>query len=229
MNKINDLIRGFLLSGADEGVVSVSDAADRAGMTSDLASRQTRFLCDSGILIKEGMKFRLTEDGVNYARFVDWNQDESAKKILSDILSRYELATKIVHFIRVTGPVSRDDLIRRVGVLSNVPSTPMHATGAGAFIDMLLFSGMIEEKDKNLYIVGQQQQTGDRPLAVTQVTKSRDTSLLELEEPRGQRFSINITLNVDSQITSTRLRELIRIVKEELQEPNIKVEESNEE
>ena len=210
IEQINELLQGFYYANALKNAVSSRDAASRTRVSADVIGRNTGFLCDAGFLTKDGNEYRLTDLGAEYAQWLSWKNFNEASRILSKILKQYELADKIIHFVRLAGPIPKDDVSNRVGVLDRAPNTPHNRRGADTFVDLLIFSGLLDIEDDTIRI-------GTEKTQLTPEIIEQTEKLDRLEEKRPITDSrINITINIDSQTDPKNLRKIIKVLREEL-------------
>lgn len=210
MSRINDILVGFLLSGADQKPVSTKEASERSGVQADVTGRQMKFLCNGGFMIKDGASYRLTEEGTDYAKLLDWKQLDAARKPLAEILKNYNLAQKVIHYIRVREPVPIQDVADRVGILSDSPNTPGYRTGAKSFVNFLIFSGLVQEEEGQL-AVGRDQVSAQK---IT--TAARSTEKIESHIPRNDNVTINITINIDATMSPKKIGAAVKAIREAL-------------
>jgi hypothetical protein len=221
IEQINQLIQGFYFANALKSPVSSKEAAGRTSISTDVAGRNTGFLCDIGILIKEGAGYRLTDLGAEYAQWLSWKNENEASRSLSKILKQFELAEKIIHYVRLAGPTSLEDVVNRVGVLDGSVNTPHNRRGAEAFVHLLVFSGLLELDDDTIRVGKEKAQ-----LIPDMLMEKKDVN----EERQGKALSnksgVTISINIDSQTNPDRLREIIRVLREELLERNPNAEDA---
>jgi hypothetical protein len=205
---LNELIRGFYISGASENPVSAKDASIRTTVSADIASRQTRFLIEAGFLSKVGTGFVLTTEGYEYAQCLDFGQLETAQGHLSRILGEYEVAKKIVQYVRVAGPLPKKDVILRVGMVTGSKNTKDNRRGFTAFIDMLLLADLIQEDEGQVVRSKEHKRTTVTP-SVKHVKVSKTSPQLE------ERVHLTVTLNMSPDLSEDHLRSLLKVIKEE--------------
>lgn len=212
MKQLNDLLIGFFLADAHQKPVATLDASERSGVRYDLATRQIKFLCNAGFLAKEGGNYRLTQDAARYAQLLDWKKVNEAQEPLARIMGENEFAERVIHYVRVAGPVSKEDVINRVGVISKSRNTSGHRRGAEAFTDLLIFSGLLRDTEGQITI------GNDRDRPPTDIPIEIKVPVRNQETPKETRITLSVVLNLDSQLEPEKLRELIAVVKEELLE-----------
>jgi hypothetical protein len=220
LEQLNQLIVAFLLAGADKNAVSAREASTRLPFSYDIANRQMPFLDETNILVKEGGgQYRLSDDGVRYAKYLNWNQEQAARETLSKILREYELSNRILHFVRVSGPISREKAAERAGVLSQRPSQPRYRKGAQTFIDLLIYANILKEEEGLLTVQDESVSVVEKVMPVSQKTEQ---VLSKSPHP------ITLCINLDSNISKEKLKEILSIIKEELLEPKRDAMDNNE-
>jgi len=76
---------------------------------------------------------------------------DDAVAALREILSEYDLTSWIHKHLSVKGPLSREELIRRIALHIDVPlSMSRFRVGINAFIDMLLGASLLIQGDDGL-------------------------------------------------------------------------------
>ncbi|MHA1423920.1 MAG: hypothetical protein ACTSWA_12785 [Candidatus Thorarchaeota archaeon] len=217
MKQINELLEGFFYANALQIPITSREAAERTKVNPDVATRNMSFLCDAGFLIKEGASYRLTDIGLEYAQWLSWDKYDEASIRLSQILKQYDFAMKIVHYVRVAGPVPKNEVVDRVGVLAGVAKTSQHRRGAIAFVDLLTFSGLTEDDDGTIKI-------GRDKSIISTESISEENGTAKYRLPLETHTPISITLQISSETDPDKLRALIKVIKEEFL--NVKVVES---
>lgn len=131
---------------SDEGVAEVRDISE------DNATRQKRFFAEIGVLEKDGHDYYLTERGHELGRLIRFNQDEDAGELYKELLDDWEPTAEILAHID-EGGITGDDLSDKVAlVTANELTTARKQRGAQTVVELLEWTGMIEEEDGAYYI-----------------------------------------------------------------------------
>ena len=222
-DKLNRILIAYLKAGADKKAVSYRDASLRSGVRHIEVSANNKFFLYAGFLTEEGRgRFKLTENGVKYAQLLDWGRLDEAKDSLREILKECSLINIILDYVTINNRVPRDDLRRKIGTDAQVSRARRFTVGINALIDMLVFSGLLQEEDE---ILMRGKEIAERALPTKEktVTTTRPPFRgLEVPTPLGKpkevSMPISLTVNVSDVTDIQKLREILRAIKEELLE-----------
>lgn len=225
-DKLNLMLIAYLKAGAGEKAVRYRDASIRSGVSHTVVSANNKFFVYAGFLVEEGRgRFRLTENGVKYAQLMDWGRLEEAKEQLGKILFDCSLVGLILDYVSLQNEVTRDDLSRKIGSVAQVPKSRRFTSGINALTDMIVFSGLLQEEDDMLKIgiqevvpvVGEPEEREITPsqFSLSDYISGRSISTLP-EKPREISIPISLTINVTDITDTEKLREILRVIKEEL-------------
>jgi len=221
LDRLNEIIVGWYRSKAHEAPSSISEVNKRTGVETTTVSRQNAFLQDVGLLQKEGNLFRLTEMGASYAKFLDFGQIEEAKRTLRTILSEWKGFQQVYDYLDLKGPLSREELADRIGLASDKKPVGGTKTGINAIIDLLLFAGIVVERENGLaFSKGAMSEAVATPLRETpSLPKSGPlpTRISTISQEGAVRVEIKVVL--DNSLDATKLEELLKIVRKVLLEP----------
>ncbi|MHA2602521.1 MAG: hypothetical protein AM324_010360, partial [Candidatus Thorarchaeota archaeon SMTZ1-83] len=121
-----------------EEPLSAQEVAERASYKRKTVTRQSPFLCQIGVLEREGQKYRLSAIGRRVARLVDHSQDEEFRDAIRELLLDCRELRSVLDFIPKDSEVTKEQLITRVMMHSDRPSADHNArTGANALVDLL--------------------------------------------------------------------------------------------
>ncbi|UCH03408.1 MAG: hypothetical protein JSW05_07360, partial [Candidatus Thorarchaeota archaeon] len=81
-----EVISAWNRARAYEEPLSAQEVAERASYKRKTVTRQSPFLCQIGILEREGQKYRLSPIGRRVARLVDHSQEEDFKDAIRELL-----------------------------------------------------------------------------------------------------------------------------------------------
>ncbi|MFW9839068.1 MAG: hypothetical protein ACFFE7_16245 [Candidatus Thorarchaeota archaeon] len=210
---MNEIILGFFFAGAEQKSVSSEDAAHNTSLSMDKVTRNMSFLTEAGFLIPEGRAYRLSEAGAEFGKYLSWNMIPEAESKLATILDQYELTSKVLHYVRLAGPVSRSDVIARMGVLSGIGKKGSYERGLETLLDWLIFARLLEESEKGIVISKRKK----IPLIESPTEKLSNQRPVEVVGRHQIPISINIT--IDSQMSPDKLKKLLSVIKKELLEP----------
>ncbi len=225
-DKLNNILIGWYRAGAGDKFVRYTDVADRTGIHKNIISRQNSFLNEAGFLTMEKQGYyQLTPLGLEYVRFLDIGLIKECKQPLRKLLSEWEVIEMLLDYVDINAPVSRDDLSKRVAILTEqqVDKSGV-STGINALTDMLLFSGLMIEGEKGIERPSEEDEAsregpynieveGERSVAIPSVSPPLTFERREAGELNAQvLFRIDIDANMDVE----KLREIISVIKEEI-------------
>jgi hypothetical protein len=134
--------------------LSAQEVAERASYKTKTVTRQSPFLCQIGILEREGQKYRLSSSGRRVARLVDHSQEEEFKEAMRELLLDCRELKSVLGFISDDSQVTKDQLVTRVIMQSDRPSDDHNArTGATALVDLLEEVGLIRFDGEGVHAV----------------------------------------------------------------------------
>jgi len=149
-----EVISAWNRARAYEEPLSAQEVAERASYKRKTVTRQSPFLCQIGILEREGQRYRLSPIGRRVARLVDHSQEEEFKDAIRDLLLDCRELKSILDFISKDSEVSKEQLIMRVIMHSDRPSADHNArTGANALVDLLEEVGIIRIDEDRVHVV----------------------------------------------------------------------------
>ena len=149
-----EVISAWNRARAYEEPLSAQEVAERASYKRKTVTRQSPFLCQIGILEREGQRYRLSPIGRRVARLVDHSQDEEFKDAIRELLLECRELRSILDFIPKGSEVTKEQLITRVIMHSDRPSADHNArTGANALVDLLEEVGMIHIDEGRVHAV----------------------------------------------------------------------------
>jgi len=227
-DRLNLILIAYLKAGADKKAVSYRDASLRSGVAHTLVSANNKFFVYAGFLAEEGKgRFRLTEKGAKYAQLLDWGRLDEAKDQLEEILRECSLINIVVDYVSGRNEVGRDDLRRYIGTITPVSRARRFMVGINALIDMLAFSGLLQEED------GMFKRGVEKEERIPEVVSAKEKEMpvtttpspfrrLEVSplitKPKEVSIPISLTVNVTDTTDIQKLREILRAIKEELSE-----------
>lgn len=208
--KICDILVAYLNAGADKEYVGVSDVVERSNVSLHNISRNNNFFKSWRFLEeseKEPGKYILNREAAEfaYAYRID-PRGEKTREMLRRFLSKDEVLVKFIERIEREG-LSRDALLvelpRVYGDLRAVK------VGLNAFLDMLAYAFGLKEISASME---------GPPKRMERTAKTIKASIgpseVKLPMPGA---SININLNISSDVSPQKLKEYIKAILEALQ------------
>lgn len=224
IDRINEIIVGWYRSKAHETPTQISEVNKRTGIDETTISRQNGFLQDVGILQKEGVMFRLSPQGADYARFLDFGQLEEAKYVLRMLLLDWKNFRQIYDYIDLKGPLQKAELAQRIGLAAEKQPVAGARTGIFAVIDLLLFSGVILEQENGIVFSKDAAEEAASVELIISPAGGKITPVGEVTakaEPTAHSpFAMNLTFNIDNSLDLAKFKELLRAIREVLDKPD---------
>jgi hypothetical protein len=152
------IIPGYLHAGADAKPVSVSAVADLIAMKGPNISANNRFFLSTGILERAGRAYKLTTDGTELARVLDYHGEYTGEGTAPDpvrsawqtIVERNDFLNSVTTAVRVRGNMESEAFARHIALTSGAPNKPRFLTGARTVIAILEAAGRLVEDDKGV-------------------------------------------------------------------------------
>lgn len=213
LEALTRIIVAYLMVGADEKEADYETVANVADVSSDNVGRNARFFEYIGLIVGGRGKFKLTELGKSYAQALSWGRIKDAGAILRKTLSNNELVSRVLGYVDINAPVSKEDLISRIAIIAGVRPSPSYRTGIGGFIDMLISAGLFNEDSAGNLTPSKVSTVGPKEV----VPLPEETTPLE---PPTFKVPINITINLNTdKIDAETLKQLLKTIREALSEP----------
>jgi len=232
LDSLNLILIAYLKAGADKKAVSYREASLRSGVHHTVVSANNKFYVSAGFLLEGGNgQFKLTEIGAKYAQMLDWGQLEEAKVQLRKLLPKCPIINVTLDYVGLKKDVTRESLNAKIGIDANLSRVARHVTGINALIDMLIFAGLLEEKGGKVMRVHEEPKVPEREKPdVTRKTSGTgflpssgiDFDLLfkptdTAQTPKQKSMlPVSLTINVTDATDIKKLREILKVVREEL-------------
>jgi len=134
--------------------LSAQEVADRASYKTKTVTRQSPFLCQIGILEREGQKYRLSPVGRRVAKLADHSQEAEFKDAMRELLLHCRELRLVLEFLSKDSQVTKEQLVTRIIMHSDRPSDDHNArTGATALVDLLEEVGLIRLDEEVFHAV----------------------------------------------------------------------------
>lgn len=212
LEALTRIIVAYYRAGADEQGVSYEDVGQLANVAMSNVRRNAPFFAYIGLLEGDRPILRLTNLGKNYAQALNWGRIKEAGDILGKELKNNDLVLKILGYVDINKPVTKNDLVSRIAMISNVANEPRYRTGINGLIDMLVSANLLKETEDGIV-------TSEKKITIT-----ADAVLVKKEPPpkvsvQVSEIPIQININMDaSTVDSERLKQIIQTIKEVLSE-----------
>ena len=188
-------------------------------------SSELAFFADAGMAKKEkGSKYLPTDDVIEFVNSFKWDE-EDAKRKLRDILSKSWFGDITIKILNVVGGKDLDDLIKEIGKTAEAdPDKDIKAIKR--LVEWLEYAGIIEIGENNIVHL--------KDISTTQNVKEKKPSLeketviekemvnseetKKVQENLRKEILLNLTINlqIDSNVDVERIREIIRLIKQDL-------------
>ena len=210
-DKIIKIIIAYLKVGAAEEPKGYSEVASIAKVAVGNVRRNAKFLEYIGILEGERGSYKLTEEGKMYAQALDWGKLGEANSILGRKLKDNALARRAVGFVDINQPVTKDDLVAQIALISGKPRQSRYITGIRGFIEMLVTSGLLKsDAGGNLTVIKEEIEGLEEAAPLPSTFKiSRPTRKREIA-----RLPITLSINIDEKTDVEKLKEVLKAVRE---------------
>lgn len=210
-DKIIKMIIAYLKVGADEEPRSHSEVASVAKVSAGNVRRNAKFLKYIGILEGERGSFKLTDKGKRYAQALDWGKLGEANSILKRTLKDNLLAKRALGYVDINQPVTKDDLISQIAIMSGKGRESRYITGIGGFIEMLVTSGLLES-DAGGNLTTSKKEIGELP--ESRVSRSPSFKVSRPVESPMTSLPITLSINVNDKTDIEKLKEVLKAIKE---------------
>jgi len=210
-DKIIKIIIAYLKVGADKEPKGHSEVASIAKVSANNVRLNAKFLKYIGILEGERGSYKLTDEGKRYAQALDWGKLGEANSILKKTLKDNVLAKKAVSFVDINQPVSRDDLVAQIALISGKPKQGRYITGIRGFIEMLVTSGLLES-DTGGNLTTSKEKMGE--LVEAQVSRPSTFEIPHPVKPSMTTPPITLSINIDDKTDIEKLKEVLKAIRE---------------
>jgi hypothetical protein len=209
---LTKIIIGYLKVGADREGKTAAEVAAVAKVSRDNVARNARFFRSISIVEGSRGRYRLTPDGTQYAKSLDWGRLDEANKLLRELLKDRLLVRRVLGFVDINEPVSREALVSQIAIIAGVSREPRYETGIRGFVDMLVTSVLLEESAEG-YLVSRKPAKERIP----EKKKTREiypAPTVEIEPPEPITFPISLNFNIDNETDIENLKKILKAIKE---------------
>lgn len=213
---LTKIIIGYLKVGADREGKTATEVAAVAKVSRDNVARNARFFRSIGIVEGTRGRYKLTSDGTNYAKSLDWGRLDEANKLLRELLKDKPVVKRVVGFVDINEPVSREALVSQVALIAGVSREPRYETGIRGLVDMLVTSDLLEESAEGNIVSGR--------IVKEQMPEKKEPRTVfpeptvAIEPPKHVTFPVNLNLNIDNETDIESLKKILKAIKEVLSE-----------
>jgi hypothetical protein len=219
---LSKIIIAYLKVGADEQEKSYSDVAAMAKVNENNVSINSKFLCSIGIIEGSTGHFKLTQMGKQYAKSLDWGKLDEANKLLRETLKDKPITKRVLGYLDIHQPVSKEDLISQIALFADVTKESRFETGIRGFLDMLMTCGLLEE-DANGKIVSSKERTKELELLPTSAKEDKEWLKTiqppTIQEEKRTTFPITLSFNIDNNTDPEKLKTILETIKKALETP----------
>lgn len=176
---LKDILKAYYIEGAHSEPVRTDSVENTAGM-GDKVGRQTNFLIDVGLIIKQGRKRALTEDGESIAEALMGGNESLAKSLTRETLNEWKFTDKIKGFVRMQEPEPVEQARLMEYISANANSTDNR--GRRTLIEFLVWADILD-KEESGYTLSERHSDG-----VGKETESDTDSDGELSADSGEKI-----------------------------------------
>ena len=196
---------------------SYKEIANVANVSTNNVRLNLKFLASIGILEGSRGRYKLSSEGAQYARALDWGKLNEANKILRDIIKDKPIVTRTLGYVSINKPVEKEKLVGQIAVISSVSKGQRFETGIRGFVDLLVTSGLLEEVDGK-YVTGkivEKKVISEEPTRkklADYSSKLVGSRLLGAE--RKLQFPITLNFNINDETNVDNLKRILEVIKE---------------
>ena len=210
-DKIIKIIIAYLKVGATEEPKGYPEVASVAKVSVANVARNAKFLKYIGILEGERGSYKLTEKGKRYAQALDWGKLGQANSILKETLKDNSLVKKTLGYVDINQPVTRDELVSQIAIISGKAKRGRYVTGIRGFVEMLVTSGLLEsDAGGNLTISKKEEEE----LIAERVTLPSTFEIPRPVKPPTVSLPITLSISIDDKTDVEKLKEVLKAIRE---------------
>lgn len=213
---LTKIIIGYLKVGADREGKTAAEVAAVAKVSRGNVARNARFFRSIGIVEGRRGRYRLTPDGTQYAKSLDWGRLDEANRLLGELLKDKPLAKRVLGFVDINKPVSREALVSQIAIIAGVSRERRYETGIRGLVDMLVTSALLEESAEGNLISGKPAKKRSPEEKKPREVYPEPT--LAIEPPKRITFPISLNFNIDNETDIESLKKILKALKEVLAE-----------
>lgn len=234
LESLNEVIAGYNKMADNGEKITDEGVGDVRDVSKDIARRQKKFLAEIGVLEKEGYDYYLTEKGHELGRLVRFNQQEDAGRLYRELLDDWEPTAEILANVD-DGGLHLDDFADKVAlVTANELTTPRKETGAETVVELLEWTGFVEEED-GAYRISEEAEVDERGESESLGTSDEEPGSLGQDEasaesresanggvasrqPSNQTGGPDISLDISGSDDPENVRQLLLAIRKGTQE-----------
>lgn len=214
-NSLNRILIAYLKAGSHEKPIDYKEAATRSGIRYTSVSLNNKFFVSSGFLTEESRgRFKLTEKGAKYAQMLDWGRIDESKEALREILKDDGLSKIVVDYVSIAKNVTKENIVTTIALKTGVQKRGRYIIGMNSYIDMLIFSGLIQEEEGKYVVV----KDFFKPSPIFSIETPKPMAVERITQAKTPPIPVSITLNIDEKTDLEKIKSIIKAVKETLQE-----------
>lgn len=234
-DEVKKILKGYAHLGEN---ISLDAAAKLLGMNKSVVSGNNPFLASIGLL--EGSRVKnLTPLGAKLARAIQHARQEDTKKYLQEVVANSEFLSNLISTVRIKNGMTEDDLVSHILYVSDQNPNKRNKTGSRTIVDLLLESGLLEQKDGKIVVSSVEtldvvrNSESSAPEIYEREQPVQDKTTLSAEQAPKQKKGVNvittptptIAINIQLQIPATEnaavYENLFKALRENLIEPSL--------
>ncbi len=190
-----EVISAWNRARAYEEPLTAREVAMKAACKAKTVTRQSSFLCQIGILEREGQQYRLSFAGRQVAKLADHSLEQEFNEALRKLLRECEVMRSVIEFIPEDSQMTKDQLITKIMMHSDRPSMDHNArTGATALVDLLEDAELIRLDENGVHVV-----------KYTRQEIPKIIELVEVEDTAVPKFTTSMAVKRHDQTGSAEL------------------------
>lgn len=201
LGELKKVVAGFATANA---AMSLADVSKATGMNPTTISGNAKFLVELGLIGGAKAK-QTTELGRKYARAIEHNQEDVARKLLAQAVQQNEFLSSLVSTVRIRGGMTADEFTKHVLYVADQKNNSKNRTGARTIAELLVEAGTLEENDGRLVVAttpagheGEAQDPEPPEVEPPKVDPPKPAEDVVYKEVRNKQP--NVTINISLQI-----------------------------
>lgn len=211
-------------SNKGEKFVKYDEVATYAQITPSSVSSTLKYFFDIGLLEREKMMYKPTNEIIDFVNMLNWDDEEEAKRILKSLLLKTWFGDCVVKCLSVCHESTKDEIIKLLGKQSHAERSDNSALVK--IFDFLVYANVLRfEESRGIYIIDDNIETNGgipereqhKELASmgnietsAEETRNPDPQIARPELMRTQ-YGSAITININLDISITKIEEIDEI------------------
>jgi hypothetical protein len=148
------ILIGYSQTRAGDSPVFLTDLVASTAISKSQISRNNGFLISVGVLEREGRGFKLTADGKQLTRVLQYVRDDTEDPEIQSawrvIVQNSDFLQRVTSAVTVRGSMDCEAFARHIALTSGAPNKPRFWTGARTVITILKAANMLVENEEGV-------------------------------------------------------------------------------